>query len=74
MMNHPGLNATDCPARITVTPHNGAAHSGGYACSVTGGHCLPSTKCDELRDEFIEDKMLDELSAEAQVDSWFDNR
>lgn len=48
-MSDPIEAANSCPARLTVTPRCGAPHSGGYACRVTGGHCVPDDKCDARR-------------------------
>jgi hypothetical protein len=41
--DHPGFTATGCPYRITVTPKGpyGSTSGCGFACSMTGGHCLP---------------------------------
>lgn len=35
----------DCAHRIRVTPRNGAPHGAGFACSLSGGHCLPKDGC-----------------------------
>lgn len=37
---HPGWDADGCPLRITVTART-LLTSDGFACSATGGHCLP---------------------------------
>ena len=44
---HPGHDAV-CRARLTINaaPHSTA--SNGYACKVSGGHCLPGTRCAEM--------------------------
>jgi hypothetical protein len=47
--NHPGFDARDCPARVTVNAHPMGLSSNGYACGVTGGHCLPCDKCPARR-------------------------
>ncbi|QIG71234.1 hypothetical protein EVB32_127 [Rhizobium phage RHph_TM39] len=47
--NHPGVTASECPARITVNAQPSSNHGSGYACSVTGGHCIPSSDCDARR-------------------------
>lgn len=42
------LTSTDpatCEHRITVTPRNGAPHGAGFACGLSGGHCLPKEGC-----------------------------
>lgn len=53
--NHPGWEANNCDARITVTPVWGACHSGGFACGVTGGHCLPDKdKCPTRQKKWAE--------------------
>jgi hypothetical protein len=42
---HPGWDAEDCPLRITVTASRYGTSSDGFACSMSGGHCLPSEVC-----------------------------
>lgn len=45
---HPGADARDCPARVTVNARPMGMSTNGYACGVTGGHCLPcEKKCPE---------------------------
>jgi hypothetical protein len=43
---HPGYCAADCVLRLTITALRSDGAGGGYACSVTGGHCLPGALCD----------------------------
>ena len=48
--DHPGFDAQDCPLSIVVTrrgPYGGV--QGGFACSMTGGHCLPCDQCESRR-------------------------
>ena len=42
---HPGWDAEDCPLRITVTADRYGTSSDGFACSWSGGHCLPGDHC-----------------------------
>lgn len=49
--NHPGFAAPTCPMRLTITAKPTTLGLNGYACSVTGGHCLPGQACDSLREE-----------------------
>lgn len=53
--NHPGASATECPLRIPVSDNRTDGARGGYACYGTGGHCLPSSACAQLRDEVARD-------------------
>ena len=47
--NHPGFDAPDCPLRrMVIAAPYGTSHDG-YGCDWTGGHCLPSVKCDDWR-------------------------
>ena len=41
---HPGFDARGCQHQYNVSrcAQNGR---GGYGCSLTGGHCLPSPEC-----------------------------
>lgn len=43
--DHPGFSATTCPDRITITQRGpyGSISGCGFACSRTGGHCLPES-------------------------------
>lgn len=52
--NHPGWSADGCAARIVVSPRGGSPNGGGFACGVTGGHCLPGEKCDARRVSWME--------------------
>lgn len=47
--DHPGVLAVGCPLRITVTARRTDGGRGGYACSCTGGHCLPGDQCADRR-------------------------
>ena len=47
--NHPGWHADGCPLRITVRPVWSAEARPGFACSWTGGHCVPGAMCDDRR-------------------------
>jgi hypothetical protein len=47
--NHPGATARSCGLRINVTGNRSDGAVGGYACSWSGGHCLPSDDCDQRR-------------------------
>ena len=49
--SHPGWIADGCELRMTVTPRNGGVTSAGFACSWTGGHCLPGGACEGYRAE-----------------------
>lgn len=46
---HPGFTASWCVERITITARS-ARTMNGYACSLTGGHCLPGTNMCPLTD------------------------
>lgn len=46
--NHPGYEAADCPERIKITAVRTGMSSNGYACSCTGGHCIPSESCNKI--------------------------
>lgn len=39
------VEPTDCKHRIAVTPRNGAPHGAGFACGLTGGHCIAKAGC-----------------------------
>lgn len=39
------VTGEDCAHRIAVTPRNGAPHGPGFACSLSGGRCLPKDGC-----------------------------
>lgn len=52
--NHPGHESGCCPLRYDVSSHRTDGCGGGYGCSVTGGHCIPSEGCDELRAAYNE--------------------
>lgn len=56
---HPGFTATDCEFRLTVTGKNSGAISGGFACSASGGHCLPDEGYCQIRKDnvAIQDKL-----------------
>lgn len=47
--DHPGVVAIGCPLRIIVTARRTDGGRGGYACSYTGGHCLPGDQCASRR-------------------------
>lgn len=49
--SHPGWTADGCELRMTVTPRNGGVTSAGFACSWTGGHCMPGSACEGYRVE-----------------------
>ncbi len=53
-IDHPG-HLIDCPDKIKVTPLPYSMSSAGYACSITGGHCVPNncTKNEENEDGTI---------------------
>ena len=53
--DHPGFVADGCTERMTIT-RSGAwgGVQGGFACRVTGGHCLPCDKCDDRRATGVE--------------------
>lgn len=53
--DHPGVLAVGCPLRITVTARRTDGGRGGYACSYTGGHCLPGDQCADRRAEAAEE-------------------
>jgi hypothetical protein len=61
--NHIGSSAGACPLRITVNAHPYGMSSNGYACSVTGGHCIPSDVCDQRNiDADKQTKLYNELA------------
>jgi hypothetical protein len=43
---HPGFDADECINRITINAATRVTSSG-FACSITGGHCIPNSnsKC-----------------------------
>lgn len=49
--NHPGFEAGDCPLRLTIKPHAFGMSSRGFACSSSGGHCIPNKHCKARVDE-----------------------
>lgn len=49
--NHPGIDAGDCELRITISGRRTDGGAGGFACSFSGGHCLPGSDCDRRRAE-----------------------
>ncbi len=46
--NHPGHD-TECHLKIRITAKPNGTSQNGFACSWTGGHCLPCEKCDSFR-------------------------
>lgn len=52
--DHPGWTAEECPARLTIVPRPYATSGPGFACGVTGEHCIPGEKCERLRREWAE--------------------
>ena len=46
--DHPGFDAPNCPARMTIYRSAYSPTSDGYSCKVTGGHCLPGSNCPKL--------------------------
>ena len=50
--NHPGYSASACPVRITISAHTYGSSSNGYACSWTGGHCIPKASCKKIVKEY----------------------
>ena len=59
--NHPGVVASECEARITVTAQPSSNHGDGYACGTTGGHCIPCDRCDDRRRHWNETQRLNGL-------------
>jgi hypothetical protein len=57
--NHPGWDADGCPLRLTVTPKWSVPAAPGFACSWTGGHCLPGERCDARRESARKDPTHD---------------
>lgn len=53
--NHPGFEAGDCPLRIVVRPHAFGLSSRGFACSSSGGHCVPNDNCKAIVKEHQEE-------------------
>ena len=43
--DHPGHSALGCELQITVNRAPCGSSSNGYACSATGGHCVPGDDC-----------------------------
>lgn len=54
---HPGYDAYNCPARLTINAAAYAPTSNGYSCKVTGGHCLPGSNCPKLLVTFLQQKI-----------------
>lgn len=48
--DHPGFEMGECPLRITIVARLYSTSSNGYACSDTGGHCLPDGYCQKRRE------------------------
>ena len=42
--NHPGWDADGCGNRIAVRASS-SGHGPGFACGLTGSHCLPTETC-----------------------------
>jgi hypothetical protein len=57
-VNHPGWTADSCGLRITVTGNNNGSISGGFACSMSGGHCLPEKDLCANRIKREQERML----------------
>ena len=66
--DHPGFT-TDCRLRITVTQRSayGGFHRGGFACEITGGHCVPSEHCEKRRADADAQDNLRKLCEEAKT-------
>ena len=56
--DHPGWVAGDCELRITVTGNNNGSISGGFACSMSGGHCLPDEDLCATRIRHAQERLL----------------
>lgn len=54
----------DCPLKIKVTAHPNGMSSDGYACSATGGHCIPCKDCDSRRAREAPPAELGKISAD----------
>lgn len=48
---HPG-HGTTCCAQLVIDAAPHGTSSNGYACKVTGGHCLPGKQCVKLLEIF----------------------
>ncbi|WP_455233503.1 hypothetical protein [Geopseudomonas aromaticivorans] len=51
--DHPGHSALGCELQITVNRAPCSSSSNGYACSATGGHCMPGDNCAARRGEAV---------------------
>lgn len=71
--DHPGFGADGCGLRITITPRDswGRQAGGGFACSMTGGHCLPSEQCAQWRAEAAEQDRVQALLEQARAEGRF---
>jgi hypothetical protein len=56
--NHPGAEVSDCVCRIQIDAHLQGSSSNGYACSITGGHCIPDRHCDNRRAMFKQHQLM----------------
>lgn len=45
---HPGHTGDGCELRIKVIAHPLGSSYNGYACSYTGGHCVPCESCEAM--------------------------
>ena len=43
--NHPGASGSGCFNRIVVTRRASGLSMNGYACGLSGGHCVPREGC-----------------------------
>lgn len=48
LKDHPGYES-DCNLTMTVIARTGSTHDG-YACTWTGGHCVPGDQCATRRE------------------------
>ena len=63
--DHPGFDSRGCELIIKINAHHMGLSSNGYACSYTGGHCLPCDACaSRIDDPMI--KMMKECEAKAE--------
>jgi hypothetical protein len=56
--DHPGFSASGCPVQMTITAHRYGSSHNGYACSWTGGHCLPKASCKKIVKQYEKESLI----------------
>jgi hypothetical protein len=56
--DHPGFSANGCPVQMTIVAHRYGSSHNGYACSWTGGHCLPKASCKKIVKQYEKESLI----------------